>query len=320
MNITLSDAAALLKQSDHVLILSHQSPDGDTLGCAGALCFALTALGKQARVLCADPIPQKYDYMLADLPSPAFEPELIVAVDVADEKLLGEALASYFGRVDLCLDHHGSNTQYAKRVYVDTRAAAACEIIFELIGLLGLPLTLPMARCLFTGLTTDTGCFRYASTTPRTMRIAAQLMELGVEAARINFQMFELKSRARLELERAALDAMEYYFDGQCAMTVISRKMVARAGADEGELEGLAPMMRNIEGVRLGLTLREKGENAYKVSVRTGLCDINAARLCAKLGGGGHPQAAGCFLAVPLNQAKALLLKAAEPFLTGEEQ
>lgn len=317
MKITLNEAAAQLAAHDRILILSHQSPDGDTLGSAGALCLGLAKLGKQARFACSDLIPEKYDYMLSAVPAPDFAPEYIVAVDVADRKLLGQKLEDEYPRIDLCIDHHGSNTQYAERYYVDPSAAAACEVIFRLLGLLNVPLDQAIAQCLFTGISTDTGCFRYANTTPQTMRIAAELMEAGAQAAEINRRMFEIKTRSRMELERMALDRMEYAFDGKCAMIVISLDMIAQSGATEGDLEGLAPLPRNVEGVRIGLTLREKTPGVYKISVRTGV-HVNASHLCAQLGGGGHPQASGCMLQGELGEVKQKLLTVVERFLTGQ--
>jgi len=317
MKITLNEAAAQLLAHDRILILSHQSPDGDTLGSAGALCLGLSALGKQARCVCSDPIPEKYDYMLSDVPAPQFAPEYIVAVDIADRKLLGKALDEQYLRIDLCIDHHGSNTQYAENYYVDSHASATCEIIYSLLVLLQIMISKPIAQCLFTGISTDTGCFRYSNTTPQTMRIAAGLMEAGAEAAEINRQMFEIKTRSRMELERMALDRMEYFFDGKCAMIVISRAMIESSGATEGDLEGLAPLPRNVEGVRIGLTLREKAPGTYKISVRTGV-HVNASHLCARLGGGGHPQASGCMLQGTLDEVKQKLLGVSELFLTGQ--
>ncbi len=317
MKITLDEAAAQLVAHDRILILSHQSPDGDTLGSAGALCLGLAALGKHVRYACSDSIPEKYDYMLSCIPAPDFAPAYIVAVDIADRKLLGKALDEAFPQVDLCIDHHGSNTQYAAQLYLDSSAAATCEIIYQVLELLKVPVTKEIAQCLFTGISTDTGCFRYSNTTPRTMRIAAALMEAGAEAAEINRQMFEIKTRSRMELERMALDQMEYAFDGKCAMIVISLDMIEKSGATEGDLEGLAPLPRNVEGVRVGLTLREKAPGVYKISVRTGV-HVNASHLCGRLGGGGHPQASGCMLQGELAEVKLTLLEIVELFLTGQ--
>lgn len=317
MTVDLKGVASLLKQRERVAVLCHQSPDGDTLGSAAALCLALQRLGKQARMECSDPFPQKYDYMLAPVQREAFEPDLVLAVDVADEKLLGEKLGGlYGGRVELCVDHHASHRQFAPLFYVDAAAAAAAEIIFELVGLLGVQMDKEIANCLFTGISTDTGCFRYGNATPRTHRIAAQLMEAGAQAADINTRMFETKTRARIELERMVLGNLEFYENGQCALISITREMMVRSGAEENDLEGLAPIPRKIEGVKIGLTLREKENGSYKISVRTAP-EIDASELCKRLGGGGHRQAAGCTVEGGLERAKQTMVGLARDFLRG---
>ncbi len=316
-NISLQQAAALLRSHGRIRILTHQSPDGDTLGSAGALCLGLRALGKQAQFVCADPIPAKYDAMLGSIAPQAFEPDLIVAVDVADAALLGDGLAEYAQCTDLCLDHHGSNTGWARATVVDAAAAAACEVIAALLGLLGAARTPAIANCLYTGLCTDTGCFRYSNTTPRTLRLAAELMEDGANAAEINLQMFEIKSQGRLRLERAALEHLTYAFGGQAALLVLTRHTLDEVGARDEDLEGLASLPRNIEGVRVGFTLKERTPGEFRISVRSD-ASVNASALCRTLGGGGHPCAAGCKLAGSADEVTARLLAAAAPFLTAE--
>lgn len=317
MTIELMGVASLLKQRERILLLCHQSPDGDTLGSAAGLCLALQRLGKQARIECSDPFPRKYDYMLSPVKREDFAPDLIMAVDVADEKLLGEKVVSlYGGKVELCVDHHASQRQFAPLVYVDKNAAATAEIIFELVELLGVSMDKEIANCLFTGLSTDTGCFRYGNTTPHTHLVAAQLMESGAQAADINTRMFETKTRARIELERMVLSNLEFYENGQCALISITREMLARSGAEENDLEGIAPIPRKIEGVKIGLTLREKENGDYKISVRTAP-EMDASELCKRLGGGGHRQAAGCTVEGGLDRAKHTVVGLAREMLRG---
>ena len=306
--ITAAQAARLLKENDRILILTHQFPDGDTLGSGYALYRALTALGKTARVACADPIPEKYEYMLEDIRFPDFEPHFICAVDVADTRLLG-ALSRYDGTIDLCIDHHGSNTAYARFLLLDAGCAATAQLIAEVIRLMGLPLDKATAECIYTGLATDTGCFKYANTTAATHRLAADTMDAGIRAEMINRVMFDVKSRARVELERQALDNMRFYYNGRCAVMTITSDMIEHSGAQENDMEGLAPIPRQIEGVWVGVTLRQRADGNYKVSVRTGN-HADAAAICALLGGGGHVRAAGCTLEAPADKAIARILEA----------
>lgn len=313
--ISLSNAADFLLKSEDVAILSHQFPDGDTLGSAAALCRGLHKLGKRARVFCSDPITEKYAYLFEGLKQQEFEPKTIVAVDVADEKLLGEPLLSQFGgRVQLCIDHHASNSSYARQCYVDKTAAATTEIIFELLSLLQAPVDSVMADCIYTGITTDTGCFKYTNATPRSYRIAAEMMERGAQAAQINRVMFDTKTRQRMEMERLVMDSISYYFGGRCAVITITQDMIRLSGAMQDDLEGLASIPRQIEGVLIGITIREKEDGEFKISLRT-QPPMDASAICERFGGGGHKGAAGCTLAAPLAGAKTEIVGAVGEYL-----
>lgn len=315
--ITVQEAAARLAAHDRIRVLTHQSPDGDTLGCAGALCLGLRALGKQAQFVCADPVPGKYQSMLAPLTVQTFDPDFVVAVDIADPQLLGNLRAQYESAADLGIDHHGSNTGWTRESLVDASAAAACELIAQVLHALGVPLNRDIANCLYTGLCTDTGCFRYSNTTPRTLRLAADLMEAGADAAAINMQMFEIKTPSRLAIERMALDGLQYAYDGRVAVMRLSLDMIAASGATDSDLDGLAPIPRNIAGVDIGLTVRERAPGDYKVSVRT-TESVDASALCRTLGGGGHVRAAGCRLSGSCDDVVQRLLAACAPFVQAE--
>lgn len=315
--ITVQEAAARLAAHDRIRVLTHQSPDGDTLGCAGALCLGLRALGKQAQFVCADPVPGKYQSMLAPLTVQTFDPDFVVAVDLADPQLLGTLREQYEFAADLGIDHHGSNTGWTRESLVDASAAAACELIAQVLHALGVPLNRDIANCLYTGLCTDTGCFRYSNTTPRTLRLAADLMEAGADAAAINMQMFEIKTPSCLAIERMALDGLQYAYDGHVAVMRLSLDMIAASGATDSDLDGLAPIPRNIAGVDIGLTVRERAPGDYKVSVRT-TESVDASALCRTLGGGGHVRAAGCRLSGSCDDVVQRLLAACAPFVQAE--
>ncbi|HJD23001.1 MAG TPA: bifunctional oligoribonuclease/PAP phosphatase NrnA [Firmicutes bacterium] len=300
--LTAAQAASRLREADRILILTHQYPDGDTLGSGFALCRALQKLGKAARVECADEIPEKYGYLYEGLASPAFEPALVCAVDVADEKLLGGLEPVYGGRVALCIDHHGSNTGYAAELLLRADYAATAMLVREVIAALGVTPDQGIADCVYTGIATDTGCFKYSNTTAYALRMAAEMLDFGANSEMINRTMFDIKSRARVELERQALDRMRFYLNDRCAVMLVTTAMVARSGAGENDMEGLAPIPRQIEGVWVGVTLREKPDGSFKVSVRTGN-HADASAICSRLGGGGHLRAAGCTLPGPAEQA-----------------
>ena len=313
MLIDLGSAASFLKENDNFTILTHAHPDGDTLGSGIGLCLALRALGKKANVINNEEIPPKFRYL--EIEPQEFEEKTVVAVDIADVTLMGNELKEkYETRVDLSLDHHGSNRLFAKLNCVDSSAAAAAQIIFELVELLGVQITPQMANCFYTGISTDTGCFRYANVTPDTHRVAARLMECGADAAKINVKMFETKTRTYAALERLALDGMQFFYDGRCALITITREMFAESGSDENECDGIAAISRQIEGVLVGVTMRERRDGTYKASVRTHN-PVDASAICARLGGGGHPNAAGCQLPGTREEATKLLIDTIGEFI-----
>lgn len=309
MRIDLRETANILQSFDKILLLCHSHPDGDTLGSATALAHALSAKGKKIRVECSDPIPKDFGFMFEGLANDDFEPELIAAIDVADIKLLGrDSEGKYQGRIDLCIDHHGSNLMYADKVCLDPESASAAEMIFLLLKELEAEITPQIASCLFTGVTTDTGCMRFSNTTPRTFEIAAELAKLGADTYNIIQTFFETKTKTYAALERLALEGMRFYFSDRCAVICVTQDMYKRSGSDESETDRLANLPRQIEGVLVGVSMRELKDGSFKASVRTH-GDIDASAICKRLGGGGHMGAAGCTLYGTKQQAINSLLK-----------
>lgn len=291
-------AAQRLRSARNVLLLCHKNPDGDTIGCAGALTLALKSLGKTVAVLCNDPIPSLYDYM--DLPwfDGSFTPDYVVAVDVAGTQLFGDKnnMPRYAEHVRLCIDHHASNSGYADETLLDANAAAACEVMTKVIEAMDVRLTPAIAGCLYTGIVTDTGGFRFSSTTADTHKAAAHLMEAGADVTWLNQHLFENRSRARMKIELAALQSLQYHLNGLCAMVCLTWDQIEASGVAAAELEDLTSLPRSIEGVKVGLTLRQQKDGSFRVSVRTD-GEVDACAIARRLGGGGHARAAGCELA-----------------------
>ena len=304
--IDLKETAEFLRDNDSFAILCHASPDGDTVGSAAALCLGLRSMGKKAYIKCGDSIPEKFAFACRGCTECDFTEKTVVAVDVADKKLLGRLEPEYGDKVELCIDHHLTNTEYADRLCL-IDAAANCENIYALLKELGVKIDANIANALFLGVSTDTGCFKYANTTPETHIIAAELMAAGADAGEINRRMFDTKTRARTELERMVLDSMEFYFDGRCAVIALTNEMRKASGCTDGDLDGISALPRTIEGVLVGVTLRERSDGRYKISLRSHE-PVNAAELCARLGGGGHARAAGCETDGPLENARAEIL------------
>lgn len=315
MQITYSEAAEFLRSNDNYYILTHANPDGDTIGSGFGLCYILRKMGKKANVFCSDDFPRRYDFMYESYIPQKFSPETIVAVDVADPKLLGSGLIQYAEYVDLCIDHHISNVNYAKRTLVEPEAAAACQVIYQLLS--REKLTEPdnlIAKCLYTGLATDSGCFKFDCTSPETHLAAAELMRFDIDAGRINRRMFDEKSRARIRVEQYILNEMEYFLDDRCAMAAVTLEAMKQTGLPVDEFEGLSSLTTMLDTVEVGVIIRQKEEGKFKISMRsTGDTDVSA--ICKKFGGGGHVKAAGCTMEGELEDIKLKLLSGIAPEL-----
>ena len=292
MTIDIPRVGELLAAAEDVLILTHKNPDGDCLGTGTALCRYLLSLGKRATVVNDSPIPSKFDYLFEGLPQETFEPKTIIAVDVADPKLLGcyEDLAD---KVDLCIDHHISNKLYAKETYLCPDDGAAALSLFRVFTTLGILVDKEMANALYTGLSTDTGCFRYSNANAEAYRAAADLIELGADNAAINVAMFETKPLSQFQVLSDAFGGLRMFFDGKVSVLKVSQEMLKQHSADTDAFEFVTAMSRQIEGVLCGITMKQQEDGVYKISLRTH-DPIDASEVCAVLGGGGHMRAAGC--------------------------
>jgi phosphoesterase RecJ-like protein len=295
MYIDIKQAVEFLKDNDYYHILAHVSPDGDTIGSCYALYYALKQMGKKSKVLCADEINNKYEYIFDDVPFEDFIPNKVIACDIADENLLGDLQQEYRGNIDLCLDHHLSNKNYAKMTLLDSRAAANCELIFRLIKDLNVTIDEKIAMCLYTGIVTDTGCFRFSNTTSQTHLIAAELLKINFSHYEINREMFEIKKMERMRLETMLITDMQSYFNHRCHIVIIHKKQMEELGLIDSDLEGINSITTQISGTLVGITIKEKPDNNYRLSLRsTG--KVNVSEICQKFGGGGHFNAAGCVI------------------------
>lgn len=303
-------AAALLKSWDNILILTHKRPDGDTIGCAVALCELLRQKGKTAWLLPnSDATSLFTPYLEGYLAPEGFAPDHVVSTDIASESLFpANALAYLEQGIDLSIDHHPSNTGFARENWVEPDKAACGEILFRLCQEMG-ELTPAVALPLYVAVSTDTGCFQYSNTTPNTHRVAAELMSTGIDYAWVNKRHFRTKSYKRLRIEARMMETMELHDNGQIALAAISLADMASIQATEADVEDIAAVAGQLEGVRVSVTIRELRPGECKLSVRTG-AGLNASHVCALLGGGGHAAAAGCTVSGTVADAKREIMAA----------
>ncbi len=307
--LTLKQTAKFLKQHNNYIILTHASPDGDTLGSAYALYYGLNEIGKTACVLCPDVIPEKYGYFARKTDHVHREDATVIAVDVADKRLLGSLEEEFGDIVDLNIDHHISNVRFAKNLYLDSDAAATAQSMFELLTAMKVNINDVTAKALYTGMVTDTGCFKYSNVTAKTHMIAASLYEYNIDAPEINRLMFDTKPKKLLELERMVLDAAEYHFDDKCILLPVTAEMQEKTGCSGTDLEGIAVISRSVEGILAGITLKQTEDKEFKASLRT-YPPLDASSICKKLGGGGHKGAAGATVKGTFDEVKEITLNA----------
>ncbi len=304
--IRISEVAAFLRLNDNYVILTHRRPDGDTIGCAVALCRGLRQMGKTAYILENPQFTEKYDTYLFGLTCEVLPSNAcILAVDVASESLLPYDLPECV--TELLIDHHASNTGFALSGYVDDTAAACGEIILSLLCELGITVDKPMAEAIYLAVTTDTGCFRFSNTTANTLRTAAYCKDCGADTYAINRSVFLTRSLARMRLEARLTETTEFFHDGLVAVSAVTNEMIDELGLTEDDIDDISGFGRRIAGVEISAMLREVAEGG-KLSVRTSP-NYDASAICARLGGGGHPAAAGATVAGGLDAARTAFLR-----------
>ena len=308
--LTRIDCADWLLARDRFVILTHRKPDGDTIGSAAGLCRGLQALGKTAHILENPEVTPLFAPLVDGLTKAAPEEgDLLIAVDVAADNMLPKAYESLKNSIDLRIDHHGSGREYTPNEHVDPESAACAEIIWELLLDMGVEPDEKMASAVYVGVSTDTGCFRFANTNAHTFDVSADCAAAGADIFEWNRKLFDTNSLAKLRLQAWVVDHFELMADGKIAICALPKSVEEALGVDEDDMNNISGFLRSIEGVCIAALLRDVDENNTKVSIRS-VPGYNAAYICETFGGGGHPGAAGASLHMPLNQAVEAVKKA----------
>ena len=303
----LNECADFLKVKDDYILITHRRPDGDTIGSAGALCLALRAIGKKAYLFNNQEFTENYTAYVQPLTAPeGYAAQTTVAVDLASVELFPYG---FEGDVDLCIDHHPSNTGYAKQSIVWEKKASCGELVFEIIKAMDVQITVEIAECLYVAVSTDTGCFAYANTKAETLRTAADILDYGVDNGVLNKKLFRAVSKARLALEGAIYSTLDIHRDGELVIATITREMMEAAGTTDNDYDDLASLAGRLAGSRITATIKETESGTGKISVRS-VRGVDANAVCEKFGGGGHQMAAGCTIEQGYKEAKSMLLEA----------
>lgn len=306
--MTRAECAACLLGHDRYVILTHRRPDGDTIGSAAALCRGLRSLGRQAWVLRNPQFTPRFAPYLEGLVCDSIpENACVVSVDIAADSLL-PLVEGLPARWALGIDHHNHAELSADQLLQEPDKAACGEIIFALLELMEVPMDKAMAEALYVALSTDTGCFKYANTTENTFLVVSRLLALGADIFPINKVFFDTKSMGRLQLEAYLTEHMELLADGLVGICTMPQALLEKLAVNEDDIDSISGFPRSVEGVEIGVMIREVEHGEGKISVRTGR-DYDASELCRQLGGGGHAGAAGASVPGGIEAARAAVLE-----------
>ena len=298
--MTIKEIANELKTATTVLIFSHNRPDGDTLGSATALRLALKKLGIRADIVCNGDVPDKLKYLkgseeISKTPNSAVNYSAHVSVDCSTEGMFTELYSFYKkNRVTFNVDHHVSNTRYAKFNYVE-ETAAACEIMFSLINELGVQIDSDIADCLLTGIVTDTGAFCHSNVTDNTLYVSSVLKKAGANLHNIIKLNFKNQTKQRSDLYTRIISKMRYRLDGRVGILIITKKDLEETGAVDNLTEGFIDYPLTVDTVEVAISLLETGNNRYKISLRS-KGKVNVNEIASIYGGGGHILASGAVI------------------------
>ena len=313
----LRQAAAYIREGDDFLVVSHLSPDGDAISSTAAIGFILQSLGKTYTLINEGRTPDKYIDLLGGQPivdygreAPNRRFERIIAVDCADFARIGAVHNVFTANAALLnIDHHPTNDDYGTINLIQPTAAATVEIIYELAETLEIPWTKPLSTCIYAGLLTDTGGFRYSNTTPQVMAIAERMLRNGAEGAALAEQLLETMTYPQMMLLKEALTTLTFSPNRNIAWLSVTSDTLAKVGAAEEDTEGLVNLPRNVAGVEVGLLFKEKSPGTVKVSLRSA-GKVDVSRLAKSFGGGGHVRAAGCTMNGTLDETIRRMVEA----------
>jgi bifunctional oligoribonuclease and PAP phosphatase NrnA len=311
--MTLDEIKEEIEKAERIVILTHESPDGDAVSSSLSVKLAVEKLGKEADVIIpefskdfnflpkADEIRKESDIENYDL---------AISVDCTDlKRLVGSKRYFETAKRTIQIDHHSVNAMFADINYVDPVSPACCQVLIGIFEYFGIEIDKDLGTCILTGIITDTGGFQYSGVTPDTLEFAAEILRKGVNISRICQKVLRSKTKANCELTKLLYERMEFFEEDEIAMSYITLEDMENVNAKMGDDEGLVEIERDIEGVEVGILLKEKeGANGYKISMRSKE-ELNVAEICLLLGGGGHKRAAGCFVSGTLEEAKAKVLK-----------
>lgn len=311
MNVSIEKMAEELRKYQEFRIVYHIRPDGDCIGSSFALALALKSIGAKCEVVGRDEVPRVHKFMTDRVVPDVLADPVYIAVDAVSPARTGNFQHAHF---TFCIDHHRDNSIEADYKYVEPDCGACSEIIFKLIKAMGIPLTKDIADFLYTALVTDTMCFRTADTSIQSFETAAELARYGADIYNIGRRNMFIKSAGRQKIEQSLQESFHFTCDNRILTGIITLDDLKMAGILDSELEGINSLVEQIEGVRIGVTVRELPDGRTRCSMRTN-GNIAANKICAVHGGGGHLHAACCELDTDPIEARRIMEETCRGFL-----
>lgn len=314
-----TEIAAALRSAQRIAVVSHVRPDGDAVGSLLGLVLSLRALGKDVTALLEDGVPHHLRFLpgAETVIQPGTEPlavDLAIALDTATHERIGDRCKALLDPAPLLvdIDHHPANPGYGALNFIDSGSPATGQIIYNLISEHGLPIDDAIRQNLFVAISTDTGSFQFSCTNARTHRIVAEMIEAGLDTARLAQLVYQSYPLRRLELMRAMLNEMQFRADGRVVSWQLKLKLMNEIGMLPGDTEGLIDTLRMIDSVVSCVIFEETPDGKVRASARSKDARVDVSVVCAQFGGGGHRMASGARLKGPIDEAAEKFLQTLE--------
>ena len=312
--MTLDEILKEIQNAESFVILSHESPDGDAIGSSLGMCLALQNMGKKAEVIMKE-YPANFNFLpgIENIKTEGSmeEYDVAIVVDCPELKRVNSIFHKYFenAKVKIEFDHHGKNAMFADYNIVDQVSPACAQILVSSFEYLNIEITKDIATCLLTGIITDTGGFKNSGITTETFEFAGWALSKGVNVSNIYRQSMMIITPSKFEMQKMAMDRLEFFADGKIAFTYITKEDDEKVGMEPGDHDGIVEIGRNIKGVEISIYLHEK-EKGFKASLRSNDY-VDVSEICMLFGGGGHVKAAGATINMNLQEAKKAILQEA---------
>lgn len=307
-----------IEESTNIYLASHISPDGDSLGSLLGLGMALS--NKNVYLVKVDDIPETYKFLpnisKITTEEPSSNIDLFISLDCADLNRLGDVGLNFFKQADktVNIDHHSTNTNYSDINLVSPNTSSTCELVYEILNYCTYPLNKDIATCLYTGINTDTGSFKYSNTSWRTHEIVAKLIKQGIDTEKISIELYQKISIVKTKVFVEALRDLKFFCDGKIGLTKINQNLLEKNNASWEDTEDIIGFIRDINGVEVACLLKEYGNEEIKVSLRSKEY-VDVSKICKTFSGGGHIRASGCTIYEKLDRAEVEILSEIKKFI-----